>query len=227
MSGGYTAAGRRHWLGPATLAGMAIACIPFDGRISRVAIAAKEHVGGDIRRALETWQQFGDLSTVIFVMVLIGLLDTRRLAHCMQLAIGAVLTFLIVQGLKMGIGRPRPRFEDPGAFLFPWGTYELDADIGPRHAWEIGSGISSDLWSMPSGHTAAAVVLGIFLVWLYPKLRPLASMLVGIVGLSRVLLGAHYPSDVLMGAAIAWLVCGWIFPGCRVLDEAKTETTKP
>ena len=193
--------------------------IPFDGQISEAAISGRKGLGGDLKRALETWQQFGDLGTVIFVVILIALLDPRRLRGCVRLGIAAGLTFLIVQGLKMGIGRPRPQFEEPGRFLFPWGTYSIDEEIGARHAWEMGSGISSNLWSMPSSHTAAAVVLGTFLAWMYPRLRGLVWFLVVVVGVSRVMLGAHYPSDVVMGAGVAIFVCGFVFRGTQKIGD--------
>ncbi len=215
MSRDYNARPARRWLMPGLLGLAALAFIPFDGMVSRAAIAAKDDLGGDIKRALETWQQFGDLGTVVFVLILIALLDPGRLRSCLRLVVAAGLTFLVVQGMKMAIGRPRPQFEDSLAFLFPWGTYTLSPELGPRHAWEIGSGISSDLWSMPSSHTAAAVVLGMFLTWLYPRLRPLMWALIAIVGVSRVLLGAHYPSDVVMGAAVALLICRVVYPRGR------------
>ena len=67
---------------------------------------------------------------------------------------------------------------------------------------------------MPSSHTAHAVVLGVFLARLYPPLKPMAVTLVVLVGVSRVLLGAHYPSDVVVGGAVAWVITDWVMGRC-------------
>lgn len=71
--------------------------------------------------------------------------------------------------------------------------------------------------SFPSGHAMGAmVVYGALLVWVWPRLAPgwpralalaLAVGLIGGLGVSRVLLGVHWPSDVLAGWALgaAWV----------------------
>ena len=59
--------------------------------------------------------------------------------------------------------------------------------------------------SFPSAHTATAVGLAAALIWLYPQGRLVFSLLAVLVGCQRVASGAHYPSDVLVGAAVvAW-----------------------
>jgi membrane-associated phospholipid phosphatase len=92
------------------------------------------------------------------------------------------------QGLKLLFARPRPH-------LFPWLT-------GARG------------WSFPSGHTLTATVLGGLLAWLIGRrlsswrrvaLWVGAGLWVVLVGLSRVYLGVHYPSDVLASLAIGGL----------------------
>ena len=64
--------------------------------------------------------------------------------------------------------------------------------------------------SMPSGHAATAAAAAGVVALLHPRLRLPLLALVAAIGLSRVYLGVHYPSDVLaglaLGAGVAWLV---------------------
>ncbi len=56
--------------------------------------------------------------------------------------------------------------------------------------------------SFPSGHTAGSFAAAVALARFYPRDRPLLLGLATAVGLSRIYLGHHFPSDVLVGAAI-------------------------
>ena len=59
-----------------------------------------------------------------------------------------------------------------------------------------------DLYSFPSGHTLHAVAFTIVALAYYPALWWLLIPFTLLVALSRLILGLHYPSDVLAGAAI-------------------------
>jgi membrane-associated phospholipid phosphatase len=59
---------------------------------------------------------------------------------------------------------------------------------------------------MPSSHTALAVVMSVFLITLYPRLRPFGVAMVVVVGGCRVLFRDHYPTDVLIGALVGYLL---------------------
>ncbi|MFA6188570.1 MAG: phosphatase PAP2 family protein [Sulfuricurvum sp.] len=54
--------------------------------------------------------------------------------------------------------------------------------------------------SFPSGHTATAFSLAFALSYIWPRLSPMVWIFAAIVGVSRIAIGAHYPSDVLGGA---------------------------
>jgi len=63
-----------------------------------------------------------------------------------------------------------------------------------------------DLYSFPSGHTLHAVAFTMVALSYYPMLSPLLVCITLLIALSRVILGLHYPSDVLVGALIGAVV---------------------
>ena len=73
-------------------------------------------------------------------------------------------------------------------------------------------------FSFPSGHAMGSMTLACVVVllawrtrWRWPLLA-MASVFVALVGLSRIYLGVHYPSDILAGwtAAITWTVVTYL-----------------
>lgn len=65
-----------------------------------------------------------------------------------------------------------------------------------------------DRFSFPSGHTLHAVAFSTVLIAYYPAFAWLVLPFSVMVALSRMVLGLHYPSDVLAGAAIGIVVSG-------------------
>lgn len=197
---------RVHWAVPAALATVGFLIVfPWDGAIMDAARSVK--LGGDVRREFETWQQYGQGVSMVFAAALIAILDAPRRRRLLDLAMAALCTGLVVNVMKTFIGRPRPKFNDPEMFLWPTGIYPVPhgKSIVLAHAYEVWKPISSDLWSMPSSHTVYAVALSIFLAALYPKLKWLVIGMAVFVGSARVMTGAHWPTDVIVGAAVGYI----------------------
>lgn len=66
--------------------------------------------------------------------------------------------------------------------------------------------IASDEFSFPSGHTAASFLLATLLVLSYGTIASPAFIWAAAVGCSRVILGVHFPSDILVGASLGIII---------------------
>jgi len=68
--------------------------------------------------------------------------------------------------------------------------------------------------SFPSGHTASSFAAATALAFFYPKSAPLTYTLATGIGVSRVHLGVHFPSDAAVGGVIGigiGMFSGWLF----------------
>ena len=70
-------------------------------------------------------------------------------------------------------------------------------------------GLTAKLQSFPSGHATTVTALALALGMLAPRLRGALAALTVLVLLSRVVVGEHYPSDLIAGVAVA---CATAFP---------------
>ncbi|MBL0927702.1 MAG: phosphatase PAP2 family protein [Phycisphaerales bacterium] len=198
--GGLSPAGAAAVLAAGVLVGLLL--LPIDGAVH--GLAERWRPRGDIRRELEALQQFGAVGSMVVISLAILCLDRGRFRRVLDWLLAAGLSSLAVSAVKMLAGRvrPGPGDGDPWRFLGPLGV-SAETSHPALHFWASGAG---DAWSMPSNHTATAVVAAVFLGVMYPRLRPLVLGLALLVGAARVLLGAHFPSDVAVGAAVGLAV---------------------
>jgi len=82
-------------------------------------------------------------------------------------------------------------------------------------------------WSMPSNHAANIFALAVVLSYFYDRIKIPLFILASLIALSRVYVGVHYPSDVivggLLGYAIGWLaITSWVIIKMRELKRRQT-----
>lgn len=132
--------------------------------------------------------------TVFLVLTAVALADLRRRPF-------ALSTILIVSGaglttnfIKLLTVRLRPRIVNLQQ-IDGWDTF-----LGPGKLFEVAK---HDL-SFPSGHTTTAFALAYIMTRYYPGGRPIFLLLAVCTGIGRVVVRAHYPSDIVMGAIVGW-----------------------
>lgn len=131
--------------------------------------------------------------------LLAGLGGDRGRRAAAQMLVTSWIAWLLYKLLKRFTRRPRPFHADAGVI----------AHMPPL-----------DEYSFPSGHTMHAVGFSIIAIAWFPQLAlPLVAFSL-LVALSRVVLGLHYPSDVLAGAMLgAGLGAGSLFVASALLSN--------
>lgn len=135
-----------------------------------------------IRDCFRVASRLGD--GVFWYAIMLGLLalyGRDALVPVIHVGLTGLTGTLIYKWLKGKTLRPRP--------------YEVIQDI-----WLTGKPL--DKFSFPSGHTLHAVAFSVMLLSYFPLLAPIVLPFTILVALSRVVLGLHYPSDVIAGATI-------------------------
>ncbi len=153
------------------------------------------------RLALRDWYQFlralGYLPTWLVVGGAVALLDRRGrgVGRGVLVFLAPVIAGAIAEVAKLVVGRERPIRGD-----------EIQNDAA--YVWRgfLGGFADSSNLGMPSSHAAVAFGGAAMLGVLFVPVRWLVLVLAAGCGLTRMLSGAHYASDVVVGAGIGVLV---------------------
>lgn len=128
----------------------------------------------------------GVITTIVIIALLLLIFDKKKGKKIASLLfIGIILSVFMTLVIKYAVFRPRPYVMIDNVVL-------LSTELDP---------------SFPSGHTVNSTMLAAILAKEYD--RKIFMLIPLIVGLSRIYIGVHYPSDVLggfmLGIVIAFL----------------------
>jgi undecaprenyl-diphosphatase len=132
---------------------------------------------------------------VFFALYLMVRSPHRWLAAVLLLAAIGAADLVTVRAVKPAVERDRPCKS----------LASVRAPVG------CGSGKS-----FPSAHAADTAAAAAVVSWAAPILTPIAFLIVAVVGVSRVYLGVHYPSDVVAGWIIGAVVASLLIVLARL-----------
>ncbi len=162
-------------------------------------IGANLHGSDFINKVVHFFTIFGEGGIVWFGAAIVFLFIKKY----RRLGITVILAMILIAGFnnylfKPWVARPRPFLEPEGAGLLAF-VEEIFPPLFVINGNEI-LGVP-DSYSFMSGHSVSGMLAGI-IIFLYEKKRFWPFLVVGILmGLSRLFLLVHYPTDIIAGFA--------------------------
>jgi undecaprenyl-diphosphatase len=189
-------------VGVACVLGFLAVAAVVNGRPTVLADAPVIDVVRSLPIPIASWdavtQAGGRLLIVVGAALVLGLIAVGRMRMALVVAVALVAATLFTDGMKDLVARPRPPDPVSGA----------------------------DGYSFPSGHALNSTVtygIAALLAWrsAMPRRARFAVaaalvLLIALVGLSRIALGVHYPSDVVAG----WLAGTAVVSVVAIVDAA-------
>lgn len=153
------------------------------------------------------WQSMTALGDAWVAIVVLCSLITIKPTLLKPSLVAIVLAVFVTHGLKAGFQIPRPAAVLPSDAMFVVG------ELLQAHN------------SFPSGHTLTAfTVAGIVAAsFRVPLLTSALFALASLVGMSRIMVGAHWPADILLGGSLGWMIAYFSIWFVSKIDKHPTE----
>lgn len=198
------------YLGAASLSFCLLAWVgsTWDSQIAQ--FLSVEGLPGDLRKAVNLSEAFahGIGAAAILIAVYVSSAKASRPKVLVAILL-TVVSGVVANGMKSLFVRIRPHSVDKVLVQKEDSESEVSAADDSREIVEA-SFWDSRQRSFPSGHSATAWGLAIGLAYAFPRGSIIFGMLAVSACVQRLTSGAHFPSDVLAGSAIAFFCSAFL-----------------
>lgn len=185
------------------LACLGTSVLLFAGTMAAVLLGSSDGLDANVRSFVNSWASpaltaaftfithLGSVAVVLTLTVatVLALVALRRRPEALHLAAVMAAAFAVNNAVKFAIARARPE-----AFF---------GDLPASYSFASGHAVYSGCFYGVAGAFIAAALPQ---PWQRTAVLAATLALIGAIGLSRIYLGVHYPTDVLAGFALAALI---------------------
>jgi membrane-associated phospholipid phosphatase len=157
-------------------------------------------------------RDMGEPQMTVVLLFVVGIYHRKKWRAALTLLASTLFAGGIGTLIRFSTSRLRPDAQLPGNVLNegsniwqPFRALWIDAKLPFLH-------ISGGDLAFPSGHATLAFATAAVLSYLSPKGRPLFLTLATGCALARVIMQAHFPSDILFGAALGYTLAALATP---------------
>ena len=195
------------WLTAGVLLLLSASCIAFVDQACS-GFLSTHSIPDELSDLLQAAEHFGTPYGAVLILVTVWLTHPALRSRISRTFFAAVAAGLLADLVKLCVSRTRPK-----AFDFDHSIWSSFTGV---FQWGAGG---SKQQGFPSAHTAFAISFAVMLGELFPKARRWFWCLGALVAFQRVATLAHFPSDVLAGAAVG-LVTARYFLGTTPMGLA-------